>query len=192
MRTPISRAALVALIALVAPIALAAPIAFAAPIALVALIALVGCADEPKASVFELPDIASRSVNASFDVTIYGAGPGLFDVGTATKNAYVNMPSFFESLLPEQEALILRMTRGDRDLGTGDKLQQLLDFRQRPDRKSGHHKAPSLRGVWDNVLFMHDGRHASLEGVIGHLDKQLGLGLSADDIKAVTGYVTTL
>lgn len=47
-------------------------------------------------------------------------------------------------------------------------------------------------GVWDQVVFFHDGRYDDLGDVIDHLDENLGLGLSADDKKAVIEYLRTL
>ena len=68
-------------------------------------------------------------------------GPILYDVGTAVDDARVALAPFLETILPAQEAELLRLCRGDRDLGEGDPLQSLLDFRQRPNRPRGQFKA---------------------------------------------------
>jgi mono/diheme cytochrome c family protein len=119
-------------------------------------------------------------------------GPGLYDVGTATDAAFVALPQFFESLFPPTESMMLSLLRGDRDLGEGDELQLLLDFRQRPDRARGFFKAPALVNVWDNVLFFHDGRYDDLHDVVRHFDDHLSLGLSDDDVEALVEYLKTL
>lgn len=120
------------------------------------------------------------------------AGPGLFDVGTATDAAYVTMPQFFESLFPPTEANILTLVRGDRDLGEGDELQMLLDFRQRPNRARGFFKATALVDVWENAVFFHDGRYDDLHDVVRHFDEHLSLGLSDADVEALVEHLKTL
>jgi cytochrome c peroxidase len=105
------------------------------------------------------------------------SGPILFDIGTATDDAHVMIGTFFESLLPDTEARLFRELRGDRDLGEGDWVQTVLDFRQRPSRARGQFKAPSLVNVWENAVFFHDGRFDSLDEVVGFFDGYLSLGL---------------
>jgi hypothetical protein len=41
-------------------------------------------------------------------------------------------------------------------------------------------------------VFFHDGRYEKLEDVMEHLNQNLGLGLSKDDLADVTEYVKTL
>lgn len=120
------------------------------------------------------------------------SGPILFDIGTATDNAFVSLPKFVERTLPPLEKELVSKLRGDRDLGTGDRVQEILDFRARPDRKRGQLKAPSLTNTWDNVLYFHDGRFETLDEVLGYLNDKLGLGLSKDDQRAVIEYLKTL
>jgi cytochrome c peroxidase len=120
------------------------------------------------------------------------AGPLVFDVGTATSDAGVSFPQFFESLFGEREAEILALVRGDRDLGPGDPLEQLLDFRPRPERKAGQLKAPALTNVWHNALFFHDGRFDDLEDVVEYFDEHLSLGLSSEEKDALVEYLRTL
>lgn len=55
--------------------------------------------------------------------------------------------NFFESIFPQSQSEMLKLLRGDRDLGPSDPLQPILDFEPRPDRKAGELKAPSLVGV---------------------------------------------
>lgn len=120
------------------------------------------------------------------------SGPLLFDIGTATDNAFVSLPKFVERTLPPLEKELITKLRGDRDLGTGDRVQEILDFRARPDRKRGQLKAPSLTNTWDNVLYFHDGRFESLDEVLGFLNDKLSLGLSKDDQRAIIEYLKTL
>lgn len=120
------------------------------------------------------------------------SGPLLFDVGTATDSAGVLLGTFFESIFPPLEAELFALLRGDRALGPDDRAGEILDFAARPARPRGQFKAPSLVNVYDNVVFMHDGRFERLEDVVEHLDGQLGLGLSADDRRAVVEYLRTL
>jgi cytochrome c peroxidase len=120
-----------------------------------------------------------------------GAGPILYDIGTATSDAHVLIGPYFESIFSKQQADILRALRGDRDLGPGDWVQELLDFRARPPRKKGELKAPSLVNVWDHVLFFHDGRASSLEEAVHVMSTQVGLGLTGDDERAVVEYLKT-
>jgi len=120
------------------------------------------------------------------------SGPQVYDVGTRSESAGMLFGNFFESIFPQSQSEMLKLLRGDRDLGSSDPLQPILDFDPRPDRKAGELKAPSLVGIWDQVVFFHDGRYDNLGDVIDHLDENLGLGLSADDKKAVIEYLRTL
>lgn len=120
------------------------------------------------------------------------AGPLLHDVGTKTDDAHAVLGTFFQSLLPPTDSMLLESIRGDRDLGTGDWVQETLDFRPRPDRKAGMLKAPTLTNVWHNVLFFHDGRFDRLEDVVAYFDDHLALGLSEDDRTALVEYLKTL
>ncbi|MCC7541079.1 MAG: beta-propeller fold lactonase family protein [Deltaproteobacteria bacterium] len=122
----------------------------------------------------------------------HAAGPELFDVGTATSDAHVILGTFFESLLSSEEADLLRSLRGDRTLGRADGAQRRLRYRERPDRERGLFKAPSLVGVFDEVLLFHDGRFTRIEEAVQHLVDNLGLALSAEDQRAVIEYVRTL
>jgi YVTN family beta-propeller protein len=118
--------------------------------------------------------------------------PILVDVGTTTSNARVLIPSFFTQRLPSPAREIYDLLRGDRDLGSTDPVQEILGFRPRPDRKRNEIRPPSLNGVWDYTVFFHDGRYEKLEDVMEHLNQNLGLGLSKDDLADVTEYVKTL
>ncbi|MEZ4298236.1 MAG: c-type cytochrome [Polyangiaceae bacterium] len=119
-------------------------------------------------------------------------GPYLYDVGTFSEDSHVILGTFFESLFPPLEAKLFKELRGDRELGPDDFVQQTLDFRARPARKATEYKAPSLTNAWDSALYFHDGRYDDLGDVIDHLDKHLGLGLSAGEKAAVIEYVKTL
>lgn len=120
------------------------------------------------------------------------AGPLLFDLGTAIDDAHVSLPVFFESLFGEQEAQLLSLLRGDRDLGPGDLVQEQLDFRPRPSRARGQLKAPSLVGAHDQVVYFHDGRFERLEDAIRFMDEQLSLSLDEGELADVTAFVRTL
>jgi mono/diheme cytochrome c family protein len=120
------------------------------------------------------------------------AGPMLYDVGTVSDDSHVILGTFFESILPPLEGKLFHELRGDRDLGPDDFVQQTLDFRPRPVRKASEFKAPSLVNVWNNVVFFHDGRFDKLDDVVGYLNKQLTLNMTADDQKAVIEYLRTL
>ena len=120
------------------------------------------------------------------------SGPAIFDVGTQTDSANALLGTFFEALLPADDAALLDAIRGDRELGTSDWVQEALDFRPRPDRAAGHFKAPTLTNVWHNVIFFHDGRYDNLDDVVQHFNQEFGLGLSADDREAIVEYLKTL
>ena len=120
------------------------------------------------------------------------SGPIVYDIGTRTDAAGVLFATFFESIFPADQAEMLQLLRGDRDLGPTDPLQPLLDFYPRPARTAGELKAPSLVGVWDQVVFFHDGRFDNLEDTVKYLDDTLSLGLTAEDQRAVIEYLKTL
>jgi YVTN family beta-propeller protein len=120
------------------------------------------------------------------------AGPELYDVGSATSDMQLLLPRIFTETLPAPSNELYELVRGDRSLGPGDRVQEVLGFRPRPARDRGVFKAPSLVGVWDNVVFFHDGRFNSLAEVVAHLNAFLGLDLSAADQRAVIEYVKTL
>ena len=120
------------------------------------------------------------------------SGPILFDVGTAVEDAHIALAPFIETLLPEQDAEILRLCRGDRDLGEGDHLQELLDFRQRPTRARGQFKAPDLTNVWEHTLFLHDGRYDRLQDVVHFFVEELSLPVDTHGEAAITEYLRTL
>lgn len=119
-------------------------------------------------------------------------GPFLYDVGTRTDSAGVLFASFFESLFPPEQAELLELMRGDRDLGPEDPLAAILDYQPRPFRPAGHFKAPSLVGVRDQSVFFHDGRYDDLVDVVRYFDEHLSLGLSDADVEALVEYLETL
>ena len=120
------------------------------------------------------------------------SGPALYNVGTKTTSAGMLFGNFFESIFPASQAQMLKLIRGDRDLAPGDPLQLLLDFEPRPQRTAGELKAPSLVGVWDQVVFFHDGRFDKIEDAVHYLNDHLKLALSAEDERAVVEYLKTL
>lgn len=120
------------------------------------------------------------------------SGPLLFDVGTRSEGAGVLFGSFFESIFDPLDAELLGLLRGDRDLGAGDRAQEILDFTPRPDRAAGMLKAPSLVNVWDQAVFFHDARFERLEDAVRYLDDRLGLMLDDEDERAIVEYLRTL
>jgi len=120
------------------------------------------------------------------------AGPMLYDVGSRSSDMKLLLPRFFAQLFPSPTNTLYADLRGDRDLGSDDPVQEILGFRQRPDRVAGQVKAPSLVGAWDYVLFFHDGRYDDIRDAVRHLDDNLALGLSDDDVDALIEYLRTL
>ncbi len=134
------------------------------------------------------------SGNPSAD-DVYGGGadegPMLFDVGTATDDAHSLRGPFFSSRLPELDRQIDVLLRGDRDLGDGDLVQEVLDFRPRPNRKRGEFRAPSMVDIHDYAVFFHDASVESLEEAVAYMSDRVG-GLSADEQKAVVEFLKSL
>jgi cytochrome c peroxidase len=120
------------------------------------------------------------------------SGPALFDVGTAADDMKLILPRTFSQLLRQPARDLYAAVRGDRALGQDDMVQQVLQFRRRPERPRGMFRAPGLVNVWDNVLFFHDGRYTSLEQVLQHLDRHLALGLGRDERRDLIEYLKTL
>lgn len=119
--------------------------------------------------------------------------PGLFDVGTASDFSWAMTPLLFETFrvgLPESKAV--SMIRGDRELGSGDYVQQYFDFTPRPDRPRGYFKAPSLTNVWHNAVFFHDARFSQLEEVVAYFNGVLNLSLAAEEQRELVEYLKTL
>ena len=114
------------------------------------------------------------------------------DVGSATSWAGATLGAPFTNLFPPQAKSILSDLRGDRALGTGDPVQQTLEFTARPDRPRGAFKAPSLVNVWDSPLFFHDGRVDTLDGAVRDMAMRLGLTPTDDEVGALVEYLKTL
>lgn len=138
-------------------------------------------------------DYGSGNAEAKSD---YGggaaSGPQLHDVGSATDWAHVTLGEVYTNLFPSEAKNVLSRLRGDRDLGAGDEVQQILEFTPRPDRKRGQLKSPPLVNTWENVLFFHDGREDSLKGAVRDIAKRTGKELEGDDLDAVVEYLKTL
>ena len=104
----------------------------------------------------------------------YGGGganePMLLDVGDATDSAGAILGPAYTAMFPPVGAKLFAELRGDRALGDGDPVQQLLGFRARPNRARGQLKAPSLVGVWDRVLFFHDGHQSDLDAAVREIE----------------------
>lgn len=120
------------------------------------------------------------------------SGPGLFDLGTSSPSAFVLLPSFFTAQLPPQAHTLYDLIRGDRDLGANDPVQQQIGFRSRPERKKEQFRAPTLINVWDNVLFLHNGRFSDLESTVRFIDNAVGAELNDEQIADVVEYLKSL
>jgi CBS domain containing-hemolysin-like protein len=73
-----------------------------------------------------------------------------------------------------------------------DEIQKILDYRQRPVRKFGQFKAPSLIGVFDNAVFFHDASVDNLKDAISRINSLLHLNLSDSDVGDLEQYLKTL
>jgi mono/diheme cytochrome c family protein len=120
------------------------------------------------------------------------AGPGLSDIGSATEWAGATLGTPFTNLFPPDAKKVLVALRGDRALGGGDVVQQTLAFTPRPDRARGAFKAPSLVGVWDDPLYFHDGRAATLDEAVRDMASRVGPAPSDDEVAALVAYLKTL
>ncbi len=121
-----------------------------------------------------------------------GSAPALYDVGSATDWASVTLSDAYTHLFPPTAKHVLDALRGDRDLGTGDYVQNTLMFTPRPDRKRGFFKAASLVNTYENAVHFHDARFTELSEVVDFFDHALSLGLSADDKSALVEHLKTL
>ncbi|NRA43350.1 MAG: hypothetical protein HRU09_00160 [Oligoflexales bacterium] len=121
---------------------------------------------------------------------------GVYDIGTKSDYHGVSAGGFFTKLLragqDKASAEILDLLQGDRDLGPGDPLQEILGFRQRPARDASKFKAPSLVGAFDHAIFFHDGSLSSLKGAIEKINELKGYGLSDAEISDLETYIKTL
>ena len=120
------------------------------------------------------------------------AGPALYDVGTATSDAHIAIPSFFTSRLPPPASTLYELIRGDRALGDSDPVQMTLGFRARPNRSATAFRAPALVNVWDYSVFFHSGAVSSLRGSVEFLNTQLKLKLTPEQISDLVEYLKTL
>ena len=126
----------------------------------------------------------------------YGGGganePDLHDVLDATDSAGAILGPAYTAMFPPAGAKLFAELRGDRALGDGDPVQQLLGFRARPNRARGALKAPSLVNVWDRVLFFHDGHATDLDAAVSEIEGRVGAAVSADEHRALVEYLKTL
>lgn len=126
----------------------------------------------------------------------YGGGgssePMLVDVHDASDSAGAILGPAYTAMFPPVGAQLFAELRGDRALGDGDPVQQLLGFRARPTRARGQLKAPSLVGVWDRVLYFHDGHAADLDAAVRDIESRVGAAVTADEHTALVEYLKTL
>lgn len=119
-------------------------------------------------------------------------GPLLVDVGTATDDARLILPSVFSSQFPPVTAQLYEQVRGDRDLGSSDPVQALLGFRPRPDRPRNQLRPPSLVNIWDNAVYFHDARFSELTEVVEYFNDYLNLELADGQVADLVAYLKTL
>ena len=121
--------------------------------------------------------------------------PRLFNIGSGSVDHSVASGRFSNRLIGLADAKseqIATTLKGDRDLGPGDEIQKILDYRQRPVRKFGQFKAPSLVGVFDNAVFFHDASVDNLKDAISRINTLLHLNLSDSDVGDLEQYLKTL
>jgi DNA-binding beta-propeller fold protein YncE len=119
-------------------------------------------------------------------------GPSLLDVGSATDWAGATLGVPFTNLFPPAPRQVLSALRGDRALGGDDVVQKTLQFTPRPDRPRGAFKAPALVNEWENALYFHDGRAASLEDAVRDIAPRVGPMPTDDEVNALVEYLKTL
>lgn len=121
--------------------------------------------------------------------------PRLFNIGTGSLDHHVGAGRFSSVLLgisdPASKEL-LELLRGDRLMGPGDRVQEILDYRQRPVRNIGELKAPSLTNVSDYAVYFHDASVATLKEAISRINQLLKFGLKDDQIDDLEEYLKTL
>jgi cytochrome c peroxidase len=67
-----------------------------------------------------------------------------------------------------------------------------LDHRQHDVGSGGLFKTPTLLNANFNAPYFHDGRFDSYEQVVAYFDRVFGLGLSAQDMRDLTAYLTAV
>jgi hypothetical protein len=140
---------------------------------------------------------ASLSSGSPADSDPYGGGsheldPLLFDIGSQTDRAGVILGPPFAAIFPEPAGSLLLLLSGDRDLGEGDIVEEILAFEPRPVRPAGQFKAPSLINIWDEALLLHDGRFTSLDEVVDFKVDALAISLSSDEKAALIEYLKSI
>ena len=118
--------------------------------------------------------------------------PYLYDIGTKTDRAGVILGPPFAAIFPEPAGSILRLLSGDRDLGEGDVVEDILQFEPRPNRPSGLFKAPSLINIWDEALLFHDGSFTDLPSLVDYKASFLSINLTEEEKAALLEYLKTL
>ncbi|MGZ3441011.1 MAG: hypothetical protein ACXVDD_15915, partial [Polyangia bacterium] len=126
----------------------------------------------------------------------YGGGggnePTLYDVGDASDSIGVLLGPAYTVMFPSVGANLFAELRGDRPLGDGDPVQQLLGLRARPARARGQLKAPSLVNVYDRVLYFHDGHATDLDTAVRDIERRVGALVSDEQHAALVEYLETL
>ncbi|SMF11879.1 hypothetical protein [Pseudobacteriovorax antillogorgiicola] len=124
-----------------------------------------------------------------------GEEPALYNLGTGNLDHGVGSGKFFSTLIGISDSAsqeIMEALLGDRRLGPGDPIQEILDFRQRPVREIGQFKAPSLVNTFDYSIYLHDGSAASLKDAIKAIAAKLNYQLKDDEVDALEAYLKTL
>ena len=98
----------------------------------------------------------------------------------------------FAAIFPEPAGSLLLLLAGDRALGEDDIVGEILAFEPRPDRQSGFFKAPTLVNIWDEALFLHNGRFDNLEDLIDYKNTFFSFSLSDAEKAALIEYLHTI
>ncbi len=121
--------------------------------------------------------------------------PKIYNIGTGSKDHGVSIGRFANTLVGISDPLskeIAEALTGDRDMGPGDRVQEILDYRQRPKRLFGEFKAPSLVNTFDYAIYFHDGSIPSLKQAIAKINDILGFALSPEEIDSLEAYLKIL
>ena len=118
--------------------------------------------------------------------------PTLYDIGTGQARSGVILGPPFAAIFPEPAGSLLLLLAGDRALGEDDIVGEILAFEPRPDRASGFFKAPTLVNIWDEALFLHNGRFDNLEDLIDYKNTFFSFSLSDAEKAALIEYLHTI
>ena len=130
--------------------------------------------------------------NEKYGGSSHDTEPYMYDIGTGTDRAGVILGAPFAAIFPEPAGSLLRLLNGDRDLGEGDIVEDILAFEPRPNRPAGLFKAPSLTNIWDESLLLHDGSYTNLTDLIQYKNTFFSFSLTEEEQQALIEYLRTL